>query len=179
MCKETLSRGQADAAIAASDYGHFPFTPREHGTHPGLSACFKRRVVSVSPHYSGGSWGVERVIGVAAGVERVERIPVALVERQPALDPSRQVGVCDEMTAERDQVRVAACDDCLGRIRLEAARRDDATRKSLPECMCRDRPLTFSDDHVALDSRLDDVQAREPVSDFVSCVQTDNLPPNA
>ena len=48
----------------------------------------------------GGGFGVERVVGVAAGVEGVERCAIVLVEGQAEANAFRQVGIGDEVATE-------------------------------------------------------------------------------
>src|SRR6202789_2100859 len=78
---------------------------------------------------------IGRIVGVAAGVEAIEGAPVIAIERQAKLDALRQVGVGDELTAERDEAGDAVGDGGLRRVGLEAAGRNDRTLEDLAQLL--------------------------------------------
>ncbi len=71
---------------------------------------------------------VERIIGVAAGIEGVKSTPVVVVEGEAMPDPQRQVRIRKEISAEGYGVRVSIFDNLLCRVRLETAGGDDFFR---------------------------------------------------
>jgi hypothetical protein len=78
-------------------------------------------------------FAVEGIIGVAAVIAAIECRAVVHIERQPELDPLRQIGIGDEMPSERDQVGVPTLDNRLGFGGLEPARRDDRPLEDLSQ----------------------------------------------
>ena len=94
---------------------------------------------------------IERIIGVAVGIERVESRAIVRVEGQPEFDALRQVWIRKEMTPERNQVSVSLFDDCFGTIRFKSTRGDDFSFEDLAQLRRRNRRLTLHDEHVAFD----------------------------
>src|SRR5580692_5917006 len=74
---------------------------------------------------------IERIIGVAASVESVKRIPVVSIQGQPEPDALWQVGIRDEMPSEGDQIRIALSTSGLGSVRFKPSRRNNRSRENL------------------------------------------------
>ncbi len=94
-------------------------------------------------------------------IEGVERRAIVRVERQPEFDALRQVWIRNEMTPERNQVRVSLFNNRLGAIGFKSTRCDDFPFENLAQLRCRNRRLALCDEHVAFDPRFNDVKIRE------------------
>src|SRR5258706_54257 len=104
---------------------------------------------------------IEWVVGVTVGIECIESGAIVRVERQPEFDTLWQVRIRKEMTPEGNQVSVSFLDDGLGTIGFESTRSYDFPFKNLAQSRCRNGPVTFCDEHVAFDSRFNDVKVPE------------------
>src|SRR5262249_17455404 len=89
--------------------------------------------------------------------EGVEGLPVIRIERKTQRDAFGQVRVRDEMTAERDQTRVAVGHRGLGRIGFKPTRGDDWAVENLAQLLCGNRALPFADQLATLVPGFDDV----------------------
>src|SRR3984893_18317855 len=67
------------------------------------------------------------VICVSVRLKSIEGASVVTVEGKSQLDPLGSIRVCDEITAERDEVCIAMGDGSLRCIGFEAARSDERT----------------------------------------------------
>src|SRR6266849_3041812 len=112
---------------------------------------------------------VEGIIGVAASVESVKRVPVVGIQRQPEPDAFWQVGICDEMPSEGHQIGITLSNGSLGSVRFKSARRNNRSRENLSQSRRGDVPLALGDQHVPLDARLNDVQVSESKSVQLLC----------
>lgn len=108
---------------------------------------------------------VERIVGVAVEIESVESLTVVCVEGQPEFDTLRQVRIRKEMASKRNQVRVILVHNRLGSIGFESTRGDNFRFKDLAQLRRRNWFLTLGDEHVAFDTRFNNVEVRqfEPV----------------
>src|SRR6185503_15907619 len=85
---------------------------------------------------------IERVIGIAVGVEGVESLAVVLVKRQPEFDALRQVRIREEMAPERHRISISLFYNLLGRVGFESTRGDDAPFEYPAEPLRSNRSLT-------------------------------------
>src|SRR5260370_10306943 len=104
---------------------------------------------------------IERIIRVAASVERVKRVTIVSIQRQPEPDALWQVGIRDEVPSEGNQVRIAVSNSSLSGVRLKTSRRYDLSRENLSQPRGRYGPLTLGDQDVPFDTWFDDVQVCE------------------
>src|SRR5712692_4663020 len=104
---------------------------------------------------------IERIIGVAAGLESVKRVPIVSIQRQPEPDTLWQVGIREEMPSEGDQIRIAHCNSSLGCVRFKTPSRNNPSRENLSQPRGRNVPLALGDQHVPFNAWLDDVQISE------------------
>src|SRR6266849_4327052 len=104
---------------------------------------------------------VEGIIGVAASVESVKRVPVVGIQRQPEPDARWQVGISDEMPSEGHQIGITLSNSSLGSVWFKSARRNNRSCENLSQSRRGDVPLALGDQHVPLDARLNDVQVSE------------------
>src|SRR5260370_20648160 len=96
---------------------------------------------------------IERIIDVAVSVKRVKSRAIVRIEGQPEFDALWQVWIRQEMTPERNQVRVSLVDDGRGTIGFKAARRHDFPFEDLSQLRCRNSLLTLRDYHAAFHPR--------------------------
>jgi hypothetical protein len=102
-----------------------------------------------------------RIIGVAASVESVKRVPVVSIQRQSEPDALWQVGIRDEMASEGHQIGITLSNASLGSVRFKSARRNNRSRENLSQSRRGDVPLALGDQDVTLNARLNDVQVSE------------------
>src|SRR5260370_13406085 len=101
---------------------------------------------------------IERITGVGASVEGVERLAIVRIQRQPEPDTLWQVGIRQEMPPESNQIGVSFLYDFLGRSGFAAPGCDDFPFEYLSEPCRRNRILTLRVDYVSSYSRFDDVR---------------------
>jgi hypothetical protein len=98
---------------------------------------------------------VRRVVDIAPPVTAIKRRAVVAGQRQIAPEPFGQVGVGDEVAAERDEIRIAGGDDGRGALASETAGCDQSAAEFSPQMLGDDRSLALADLLDALDARLD------------------------
>src|SRR6266436_2979678 len=76
---------------------------------------------------------IEGIIGVAASVERVKRVPIVSTQRQPEPDAHWQIGIRDEMPSEGNQIGITLSNGRLSSGRFKSARRNNRSRENLSQ----------------------------------------------
>ena len=108
-----------------------------------------------------GTFAKERIIDIAVGVERVKRVAVVIIQRQPESDALRQIRISKEIAPESDQVRVPLLDDLFRRIRFISTSRHDFPVENFPQSLRRYWLVALSHQHISFHARFDDVQIGE------------------
>src|SRR5258708_22835577 len=91
---------------------------------------------------------IERIIGVAVSIERVKRIPVVSIQRQPEPDALWQVRIRDKVPSEGNQICIAVSDSSLRGTRFKTSPRNHLSRENLSKPRRPKWPLNLSGQHV-------------------------------
>jgi hypothetical protein len=81
--------------------------------------------------------GVRRIVDITSPVATIEGRTIVAVERQPPPEPFRQVGVRDEVAAERNKVRVTRRDDGRRTLARKTAGSDQCAAERWPQMLGR------------------------------------------
>src|ERR1700742_3680418 len=99
---------------------------------------------SLRPECSGGGgFGVERVVGVGAGIESIEGVAIVWIQGQTQADALGEVGIGDEVAAEGDEIGVTFFDDGCGGFGFESSGGDDFPFENFANVFARDCALAF------------------------------------